>query len=82
MKFESLILIAFLSNAQINSRKMEGDRERDRKRDRETEKQRNRRLNPVRKNQKCWIILKLTAFVHHLENRNFERFFESEESKR
>jgi hypothetical protein len=29
--------------------------------------ERNRRLNPVRRNQKCCIVLKQTAFVHHLD---------------
>jgi hypothetical protein len=41
MKFGSLILIAFPSNVQINSRKMERDREAERE-NRETEKQKNR----------------------------------------
>jgi hypothetical protein len=46
--------------------------------------ERNRRLNPVRRNQKCCIVLKSTSFVHHLEGvgRNFEHLFEIEESKR
>jgi hypothetical protein len=50
----------------MNSRKIEGER--------------NRRFNPVRRNQKCWSVLKSITFVHHLENRNFERFFGSDES--
>jgi hypothetical protein len=45
--------------------------------ERETEK-----LNPIRRNQKHWIVLKSTAFGHRLESRNFECFFGMEESER
>jgi dephospho-CoA kinase len=42
MKFGSVIWISFPSNAQINAREMERDRETERQRDRETERQRDR----------------------------------------
>jgi hypothetical protein len=42
--------------------------------------ERNRRLNPIRRNQKCWIVLKESAFGHRLESRKFEGLFGMEES--
>jgi hypothetical protein len=42
---------------------------------------RNRRLNQGRRTQKYWIVLKRTAFIHRLENRNFEYFFWMDESE-
>jgi hypothetical protein len=68
MKFGFLILIAFPSNVQINSRPMESDGETERQRDKETKKQ---EIEPSKEKQKMMDYFKINCICSSFGDADF-----------